>query len=171
MDCFGVAIINGMAPDTLRPGTKLKVALSFAMAHYIMIFAGFYLGATVDFIVKDVDHWLAFIIISFIGLKMIVASIKINPMTKAFDINNIKVILALSVATSIDALIVGVSISFLNFSVGLSALILAVVVFLVSFAGINTGKKFGFRFGKRVGIMGGGLLIGIAVFNLLSYLL
>ncbi len=171
MDCFGVSIINGMAPETLQPGTKLKVAFSFAMAHCIMIIAGFYLGGTIESLVKNIDHWIAFLILSFVGLKMIVTSIRSNPLTKAFDINKTGVILSLSVATSIDALIAGTSIPFLNYRLGLTAIILTVVVFIITFIGIHTGQKLGLLFGKRAGAVGGIFLIAIGIANLLPLLI
>jgi len=171
MDCFGVAIINGMAPDVLNPGTRLKIALSFALAHFIMFFAGFHLGLNVVAIIKDVDHWIAFTILSFVGAKMIISNLKANPFAKTFDVNNIKVILGLSVATSIDALIVGISMPFLYHRIGMSSLILAITVFVLTLIGINSGKQLGYAFGRKATIVGGVFLIGIGLAHLLLQLI
>lgn len=167
LDCFGIAVINGMAPEELQPGTKLKVALSFAVAHVIMVFAGFHLGNSVISTFIDADYWFALAILAFIGLKMIISNIKSNPLTKAFDVNNTKTVLGLSVATSIDALVVGVSLPFLYCRIDMASLLVGLIVFIITFIGIHKGKLFGFFYGKISGAIGGALLIAVGVINIL----
>ena len=170
-DCFGIAVINGMAPEALRPGTKLKVSLSFALAHFIMIFAGFHLGKAVGPAINAPDHWVGFMVLSFIGFKMFLSSLWSNPLTKAFDTNNIKVVIGLSVATSINALIAGVSLPFMGCTIVLTSFVAAITVFALTFTGIHYGRQFGFTLGKRAGAIGGVLIMGIGLANLLYFLM
>ncbi len=171
LDCLGIAIINSMAPEALRPGTKLKVALSFALAHAIMIFGGYHLGRTLLAAFIDVGYWFAFAVLVFIGLKMFISNLKTNPMTKAFDVNNPKTILGLSIATSIDALVAGVSLPFLHYRLDLSMFFVAIIIFAMTFGGMQIGKHFGFKAGKLAGAIGGLIIIGIGTANLLINLL
>lgn len=171
MDCFGIAVINGMAPEELRPGTKLKVSLSFALAHVIMLFAGFHLGKGVTSIFIEADYWFALAILSFIGLKMIINSLKTNPMIKAFDVNNIRTIAGLSVATSIDALIAGVCLPFLYIRVEPASFFVALIVLIMTFIGLHKGKNLGLSIGKFSGAIGGALLIAAGIANILYHYL
>ncbi len=170
-DCFGIAVINGMAPEALRPGTKLKVSLSFALAHFIMIFAGFHLGKAVGPAINAPDHWVGFMILSLIGFKMFISNLRASPLTKAFDTNNIKVVIWLSVATSINALIAGVSLPFMGCTIVLTSLVVAITVFALTFTGIHYGRLLGFTLGKRAGAIGGVIIMGIGLANLLYFLI
>ncbi len=171
MDCFGIAIVNGMAPKSIRPGTKLKLALSFSLAHFIMIIAGYYIGNIAGLVLKDIDHWIAFLILFLVGVKMIFSNLSINITSKVLNINSVKVIIGLSMATSIDAMIAGASLPFLNYKPLLVAFPVAIIVFFMTFTGIHAGKQLGMALGKYASTMGGILIIGASIANMLPHIL
>ncbi len=171
MDCFGIAIINGLDPRAIKPGTKLKASIFFAIIHFLMLYAGFYLGGILEnYISKDHYHLAALVILVFVGIKMITTNLKSNPVSKAFNINKIKVILGLSFATSIDTIIAGLSIPFLLVDINIMAIMLSFIVFVLTFIGLHSGRDLGLFFGKKAAIMGGIMIIGAGIANLLPVL-
>jgi len=122
-----------------------------------------------DFI-SGIDHWIAFGLLSLIGCKMIYESSKMEVNSKKIDPLNVYVLLMLSIATSIDALAVGLSLSFLNVSIALPAIIIGVVTFLLSIFGVYLGNRFGHYFERKIEIIGGLILIGIGIRILINHL-
>ena len=119
--------------------------------------------------IESIDHWIAFGLLSLLGLKMIIESFK-KEEEKAFNPLNPWIILGMAVATSIDALVVGLSFSIINLLILISALIIGFVTFMASMLGILFGKKAGNRFGKKIEILGGFILIGIGLKILIEHL-
>ena len=121
--------------------------------------------------VEAYDHWIAFGLLVFIGGKMIYEAIWIEEVEKKCDPLNLYVLLGLAVATSIDALAVGITFAFLKIAIITPAIVIGVITFLISFSGVYLGRGIGSRLGSKMEIFGGLILIGIGVKILLQHLL
>ncbi len=169
MDAFAVSITSGMAIKPLRFGSALKIALFFGFFQALMPIIGWLAGVSLRGFISDIDHWLAFGLLCFIGSKMIYESFKLETSEKSNPLD-IYVIFILSIATSIDALAVGITFAFLNVSIITPVLAIGIVTFLVSFFGVFVGEKFGHFFEKKIEIVGGIILIGIGIKILVEHL-
>ena len=162
MDSFSVSIANGLATKTFKISKALTIALFFGFFQALMPIFGWLAGESIANYISAFDHWIAFAFLTFIGVKMIYESITDKP-NNFLGAYNLKVILILSIATSIDALAVGLSFSFLDISIFFPALIIGVVAFLMSFFGVYVGRRFGKILKNRIEILGGLILIIIGL--------
>ncbi len=163
MDAFAVAVANGALMGKLRIRPALRLAVFFGGFQAIMPVIGWFAGMGFKNLISSVDHWIAFGLLAAIGGKMIYESLGLEKEcggARRCD-ENMLLLFSLAVATSIDALVVGLSFSFLGVSVPLPALFIGCVTFLISFGGVYLGTKVGHFFEKRIGILGGVILIGI----------
>lgn len=160
MDSFTVAIANGLSQCKVSTKKAFQIALSFAVFQALFPYLGWLAGKSVEKLIKDVDHWVAFILLLIIGVKMIYDGIK-NPETTETVELRLNVIVAQSIATSIDALVIGIGLAFLNEPILFPVIAIGITTFLFSFFGVQLGKFIGNRIGSSVGIIGGVLLIGI----------
>ena len=122
-------------------------------------------------LISGIDHWIAFALLSLIGGKMLFEAIKRKDREEKADPSSGYVLLTLSVATSIDALAVGVGFSFLRVVILFPAVVIGIVPFVMSFFGVYLGDRFGQYFGSKIEIVGGLILIGIGVKTLLEHTL
>ncbi len=168
MDSFSVSIANGLSADTFKINNALILALFFGFFQGFMPIIGWLAGETIAEYISTFDHWIAFGLLFTIGVKMIYEAItnKANNFLKSY---NIKVILILSIATSIDAFAVGLSFSFLNFSIFYPALIITAITFVLSFLGVYLGRRFGGIFKNKIEILGGIILIIIGLKILIEH--
>jgi len=169
MDSFSVAIANGLANKTFKTTKALKISAFFGFFQAIMPIIGWYAGAYILDLISSFDHWVAFFLLTFIGSKMIYESIKNGP-DKLANSLSIKGLLILSIATSIDALAVGLSISLLNVSIMTLVIVTGVVTFALSFFGVYIGGRFGCILKNRVEALGGLILVVIGLKILLEHL-
>lgn len=163
MDTFAVSIVTGAAYKKLHIRHTLRMAGFFGGFQAFMPVVGYLAGLTVRQYVSNYDHWIAFGILAAVGLKMIYESFKIKEERKTPNPANLMVVLALALATSIDALAVGITISLITHAIALAAIIIGVVTFGLSFAGVYIGKKFGHFFEGSIEIIGGLVLIGLGL--------
>ncbi|OGD37137.1 hypothetical protein A2V94_01395 [Candidatus Atribacteria bacterium RBG_16_35_8] len=170
MDAFAVSITSGLTIKHLRINNALKIAIFFGSFQVIMPLIGWSAGLSFRNYISDIDHWIAFGLLSLIGCKMIYESSKIEINKKKIDPLNVYVLLMLSIATSIDALAVGLSLSFLNLSIVLPAIIIGIITFLLSIFGVYFGNRFGHYFERKIEIIGGLILIGIGIRILIDHL-
>ena len=170
MDSFSVSVANGLATKTFIISKALTIALFFGFFQAVMSIFGWLAGESIADYISAFDHWIAFILLTFIGIKMIYESITDKP-NSLLGAYTIKVILILSIATSIDALAVGLSFSFLDISIFFPALIIGVVAFLMSFFGVYIGRRFGKILKNRIEILGGLILIIIGLKILFEHLI
>ena len=168
MDSFSVAIANGLATKTFKITKALKISAFFGFFQAIMPIIGWYAGVYILDLISDFDHWVAFFLLTFIGVRMIYESIR-NESDNFVRSHDIKILLILSIATSIDALAVGLSLSFLEISVLFPAIVIGVVTFLLSFLGVFVGGRFGSILKNKVEVLGGLILIGIGLKILLEH--
>lgn len=177
MDAFAVSITKGMTIKNLKKSTALKMALAFGVFQCGMPLLGWALGISFESYIKSIDHWIAFILLGFIGFNMIKgffddrkegkeSELEFSATADEHDLSN-KEIIMLAVATSIDALAVGISFAFLNVSIIPAASIICIITFLVCVVGVFVGNKVGDIFNGYAELVGGVILIliGFNIFN------
>ncbi len=177
MDSFAVSVSSGLMLPGIRFKKALIIAFSLAFFQGLMPFLGWMMGIGLQEYLKPIDHWVAFILLAFLGIRMIYESTKHQEARVGFNPLNPTVLITMSVATSIDALIVGMSLSFISMpetllwiAVLMPVLIIGSVTFIMSMLGILFGKKVGNRFGKRMEMLGGAVLILIGIRILAEHL-
>lgn len=169
IDSFSVSITRGFTyTKTKLIIEALKTGFFFGLFQALMPLIGWLAGVGIIDLISGFDHWIAFGLLTFIGARMIYESITVES-NQVVSSNSFKVLLILSVATSIDALAVGLSLSFLGTSITTPALIIGFVTFFMSFLGVFIGKKFGSYF-KKIGILGGIILVAIGLKILTEHL-
>ena len=168
MDAFAVAVAGGSALKPPLRGKAFKTGLFFGGFQALMPLAGWFAGSGLHAFVKGVDHWVAFALLSGVGGKMIYEALKGGE--KTCDVCGTGPLFVLAVATSIDAFAVGLSLSFLGVSIVLPALIIGLVTFTLSAAGIYIGAKAGHFFENKMEIAGGLVLVGLGAKILLEHL-
>lgn len=164
MDAFAVAIATGVALKTVSHRQTFRLAWHFGLFQALMPILGWYLGATVRSYIEAYDHWIAFVLLGYIGYKMIKEAFEEDDDTKGDPTKGMTLII-LSIATSIDALAVGLSLSMLGLSVWWPALIIGVVALLFTGAGLHIGKTAGQAksISKYAELLGGAVLICIGI--------
>ena len=171
MDAFAVSITSGLAIKRLRAGHALKIALFFGAFQALMPVIGWLAGLGLKDFISAVDHWIAFLLLVFVGGKMIYeATLMDEEEGGEKDPLNLLVLLILSVATSIDALAVGLSLSFIGIDIVTPALIIGAVTFSLSFLGVYMGDRFGHFFESKIEVLGGLILIAIGLKILVEHL-
>jgi putative Mn2+ efflux pump MntP len=171
MDAFAVSVTSGFTIKKLKVGHALKIAFSFGLFQAIMPIVGWAAGLGFRAFISGIDHWAAFGLLSIIGTKMIFESMKMDGDENKTDPLNIYTLLMLSVATSIDALAVGLSLSFLNIPILTPALMIGLVTFIFSYAGVYIGERFGHFFEKKIEAIGGLILIAIGIKILIEHMI
>jgi len=162
-DSFAVSVSSGLVLKGIDYKNAMKIAFSLALFQGGMPVIGWYFGSEIKDYVVEIDHLIAFILLTLIGGKMIFESLKKNKEDKTFNPLKLSVLIGISIATSIDALIIGISFAFLKISILLAAITIGVITFFISMSGILFGKKTGKRFGKKMEILGGLILIFIGL--------
>jgi putative Mn2+ efflux pump MntP len=170
MDTFAISIARGIVTNHQRRKTALVMASFFGGFQMIMPAIGWLVGLSFQEIIMGIDHWVAFGLLAFIGLKMIFDSTKTEKEQKEETLK-LHSLLALAVATSIDALMVGLSFAFLKTSILEPIILIGLVTFLLSIVGFFFGCGLGRIFGSKVKIAGGLILIAIGLRILLEHIL
>lgn len=175
MDAFAVSITKGMTLSKSNKKTAVKMALYFGIFQGVMPLTGWILGIGFEKYIKSIDHWVALILLAILGGKMIMEFFENRKETEdavtaediIIDDISHKELTTLAIATSIDALAVGISFAFLNVNIVSSSLIIAAVTFVVCIFGAILGKQLGSLFKDYAELLGGIILvlIGINIFN------
>ena len=161
MDAFFVSITKGMVDNTTVKHA-IVIAMFFGGFQALMTIVGWILGIPLQSIVSTYAPWIAFILISIVGIKMIYESFSDDNDVDNSDFS-LKEITILAVATSIDAFVVGISFALLNTPIIEPAIIIGLITFVLSFIGVYIGKRLGHLFGKEMEIIGGVILILIGI--------
>lgn len=169
MDAFAVSIGKGLSLKSVQPRHAMSAGLWFGGFQALMPIVGFFLGSSLAHIVERVDHWIAFGLLALIGINMIRETLSDDDEAHDADFGFRKM-LVMAVATSIDALTVGVTMAFLNVNIWVAAMVIGVVTFALSAAGVSLGSKFGTKVGTRAGIVGGAVLICLGIKILIEHL-
>ena len=170
MDAFAVSIASGAAYKQLHVKHAFRMAAFFGGFQAFMPLIGALAGLAVKTYINQFGHWIAFVILLVIGLKMIYESFKIAETEKNSNPSNLLVLVSLSVATSIDALVVGITLSLVASNIIIAVIIIGLVTFLLSYVGVYTGKKFGHFFENKIEALGGFVLIALGVKILFEHL-
>ncbi len=171
MDAFAVSVASGFIIKKLKFRQAFKIAFSFGGFQAIMPVLGWLAGLSIKGYIEQFDHWIAFALLGFIGGKMIYESFKIEKKEKSIDPLKFAVLLTLSIATSIDALAIGLTFAVLKVSIWTPIIIIGVITFILSLLGVYVGNRFGHFFEKKIEFIGGVVLIAIGIKILIEHLL
>jgi putative Mn2+ efflux pump MntP len=164
MDAFAVALSGGFAAGRAMPRQTVRLAWHFGLFQFLMPILGWAAGLTLQNIIQAFDHWVAFVLLAGIGGKMIFESFKKEKADgKASDITRGAPLVLLSLATSLDALAVGLSLSLLRVRILYPSAVIGVVCFFLTALGFTFGSRLGTLIGKRVELLGGLVLVGIGI--------
>jgi putative Mn2+ efflux pump MntP len=171
MDAFSVAIVTGFSIDSVSISQASKMSVNFGAFHTFMPIVGWLAGSTVVWLIADYDHWVAFLLLVFVGGKMIYEALsseeRIEPSKVLSDVN----LLLFSVAVSIDAIAVGLSFYLENIPILVPAVIAGVVTFAFTFVGMTLGNRMGRFVGKGAQILGGFVLVAIGLKIVFTHIL
>jgi manganese efflux pump family protein len=172
MDCFAVSLGVGTAGTAIGPRPTFRLFFHFGLFQGGMTLIGWLVGKTVVAYIAKVDHWVAFALLAFVGVRMIWGGFqKLGGGPAIPNPSRGLTLVMLSIATSIDALAVGLSLALLNMNVFWSALVIGGVSAVLSLVGLLLGNQLGLRYGKLMEILGGIILIGIGLRVVITHLL
>lgn len=169
LDVASVSIGTGLKKHHPKFTSELKISLVFALFHVFMPILGWVIGTSLKGFIQSIDHWIAFALLSFLGLKMLKDSFGKDKRHK-LNLLNLNNLFLLGVATSIDALVVGISFGVLEIPALASSLIIGLVAFFMSLVGFLLGRKIGMFLEKKAEVLAGVVLIGIGLKTLIEHL-
>lgn len=169
MDAFAVSVCKGLSMKKMDWKKAIIIALYFGIFQAIMPTIGFLLGSVFESFITNIDHWIAFILLALIGANMIKNSFD-NEEEKRNNKIDFKSMLILAIATSIDALAVGITFAFFDVNLLLAVSIIGIITFALSILGVKIGNRFGDRFQNKADFTGGVILILIGLKILLEHL-
>ena len=167
MDAFAVAVCKGLKMRRLDIGKTAVIALFFGGFQALMPLIGWALGKQFERYITSIDHWIAFFLLLFIGGKMIIDSDEKPEYEEKLDLKELTL---MAVATSIDALAVGVTFAFLQVNILTSITVIGSVTFILSALGVGVGHKFGVKYKNKAELCGGIILVLIGIKILLEHL-
>lgn len=170
MDAFAVSVCKGLSIKKIKISSLFIIASYFGIFQAVMPLIGFFLGMSFQSIVMSIAHWITFILLLLIGSNMIKDSIQ----NKNINVNekiDIKSMILLGIATSLDALAVGITFSFFQVNILLNVLIIGLITFMLCVAGVWIGYKFGNKLKNKAQIVGGIILITIGIKVLIEHYL
>ncbi len=170
MDSFAVSVSNGITFPSLKRKQLFRIALCFAFFQGAMPFLGWFLGHSFINYIQSFDHWIAFGLLSLIGGKMVYESLNGN---NSETIKNLgaRTVIIQSIATSIDALAVGISFAVLKINIFSAIVIIASTTFIISLLGLKMGRTIGDKLSHRAELIGGAVLIILGIKILLEHTL
>lgn len=169
MDAFAVSICKGLSMKKMNWKSAIIISLYFGIFQAFMPVVGYFLGSTFESYVTNIDHWIAFILLSLIGGNMIKESFDREDKKKNDKID-FKTMIALAIATSIDALAIGITFAFFEVNLLLSISIIGIITFLLSIIGVKIGNKFGDKYQNKAEFVGGLILVLLGIKILLEHL-
>lgn len=169
MDATAVSICKGLSMKKLDKKKTITIALYFGTFQAIMPIIGYLLGISFKEVVESIDHWIAFFLLAVIGINMIRESLS-KESESLNDLIDFKTMTPLAIATSIDALAIGITFAFLRVNIIGAVTIIGIITIFLSMIGVFIGNEFGNKYGKIAEILGGIVLIGIGLKILLEHL-
>ena len=171
MDAFAVAVCKGLSVSKIRMKYVMSVGFYFGGFQALMPLIGYFLGAAFKNVITNIDHWIAFILLALIGANMIKESMEKEENDKSSNSNfTFKVMIPLALATSVDALAVGITFSFLRVHIWTAILIIGCTTFLLSIIGFKVGNLFGTKYKSKAEFVGGIILLIIGLKILFEHL-
>jgi len=169
MDCFAVSLAAGTVTKERRLFTSVAMGIFFGFFQMVMALLGWAAGSSLASIIGFVDHWIAFILLVVIGARMIYEGFHGEEAAQR-NYLNVTTLVILSLATSMDAFGVGLSLALLSTSIASAAVIIGITSFIFSFAGVMLGSRLAAQFGRPVEVAGGIVLVLIGVRILIEHL-
>ena len=170
MDAFAVSVGKGLTVDKVTPRHAISAGMWFGGFQALMPIIGYMLGHSFQHVVSSIDHWIAFALLLLIGLNMIRETLWADDKESHDSDFGPRKMFVMAVATSIDALTIGITLAFLNVNIWLAAAVIGLITFALSAMGVILGSRFGAKFGSKAGILGGVVLIALGVKILLEHL-
>ena len=172
MDAFTVSITKGLSMKMMSWKYAIIVALYFGIFQGFMPLIGYSLGVKFEPLIVSIDHWIAFILLSYLGYNMIQAAREKNMVETVLVEENfsVKAMIPLAIATSIDALAVGITLAFLNVNILFATFCIGLITFLCCLVGVKIGHTFGIKYKQKAELFGGFLLIWIGLNILIEHL-
>lgn len=170
MDAFAVSICKGLSMKKVNWKKAIIIGLYFGIFQALMPAIGYFLGSSFENYVISIDHWIAFILLVSIGGNMIIGAFSKQEIEKCDDKVNFKTMIVLAIATSIDALAVGITLAFLCVNLLLSISLIGLTTFIISLIGVKIGNKCGKNYEKKAQIYGGLVLIFIGLKILVEHI-
>lgn len=169
MDAFAVSICKGLSMKKMNWKNAIIIALYFGVFQALMPLIGYFLGMTFESIVTTFDHWVAFALLTLIGGGMIKESFD-DEDDKKNDKVDFKTMVVLAIATSIDALAIGITFAFFDVNIVLAVSIIGIITFIISVLGVKIGNRFGDKYQNKAQLMGGIILVLLGFKILLEHL-
>lgn len=169
MDAFAVSVCKGLAMKKMSWKKAIIIGLYFGVFQAVMPTIGFFLGTTFERFITNIDHWIAFILLVGIGINMIKEAFDEESENRNDNVD-IKTMLVLSIATSIDALAIGITFACLKMHILMPVITIGVTTFIISVIGVKIGNRFGDKYEKKAETMGGVILILLGTKILLEHL-
>lgn len=170
MDAFAVSVCKGLSMKEINWKKAIIIGLYFGIFQALMPVIGYILGSTFESLVTNIDHWIAFVLLVLIGGNMIREALSKEENDNYNDDVDFKTMSILAIATSIDALAIGITFAFLNVNVSFAVTLIGITTFIISLIGVKLGNKFGSNYKSKAGIAGGIVLILIGIKILLEHL-
>lgn len=167
MDAFAVSICKGVSIPKMSWKKAFLVGLFFGVFQAVMPLIGYFIGSQFAHLIQDVDYWIAFVLLVLLGIKMLKGDHEEEKVDESFSF---KTLTLLAIATSIDALAVGITFSFLQISIWLAITLIGVITFVFCVIGVKIGNAFGSRFKTTAERIGGIILILMGLKILLEHL-
>lgn len=169
MDAFAVSICKGVSMKKMNWKKAIIIGLYFGGFQMLMPIIGYMLGKGFENVVANIDHWIAFILLAGIGANMIKEAFS-DESDKVNDNKDVKTMILLAIATSIDALAVGITFAFLKVNLILAISLIGIVAFALSVIGTKIGNRFGDKYGNKACLVGGVILILMGIKILIEHL-
>lgn len=169
MDAFAVSVCKGISMKKMNWKKASLIGLYFGGFQAVMPILGYFFGTSFESFITNIDHWIAFILLVIIGAKMIQEAFQKDKDEYNEDIS-VKTMLILSIATSIDALAVGITFAFLKVDLVLAVSLIGIITFILSVLGTKIGNRFGDKYKSKAELIGGIILILIGLKILLEHL-
>lgn len=171
MDAFAVSVCKGLSMKKMNVKQAIIIGLYFGGFQALMPFIGYLLGVRFEAYIKNFDHWIAFGLLLMIGANMIKEALSQEEEESVKnDSVGFKDMIMLAIATSIDALAVGVSFAFLSVNIVEAVIVIGITTFVISIAGVKIGHVFGEKYKSKAEIVGGLILIGMGIKILIEHL-
>lgn len=170
MDAFAVSICKGISMKKMDWKKAIIIGLYFGGFQALMPVIGYFLGSAFESIITNIDHWIAFVLLGIIGAKMIKDSLGLENNENINDDVDVKSMVILAIATSIDALAVGITFAFLKVNLLLAITFIGIITFVLSVIGTKIGNRFGDKYENTAELFGGIILILLGLKILLEHL-
>ena len=171
MDAFAVSICKGLRMNRFNHFHTFMISLTFGLFQAGMPAIGFFIGRQFESYITQIDHWIAFVLLSFIGLNMIKEALTPDEQEDSKeDRLDVKELIMMAIATSIDALAIGITFAFFKVDLGSAISLIGLVTFVICYIGVVIGHLFGAKFKEKAEMAGGIILMGIGLKILLEHL-